>query len=121
MIVDGKFTSELTINPHAKEMGEYLFDVSELPLTNKTSECREVSHSLNLELAIRYSVRSCSRKVEARPARRVLLTSNCAFSGSCRSNSRSLDASITGALDHALTRRAQLRKNQTHVIPFMMF
>ena len=36
VIVEGKDARELTSKAQAKEMGEYLFDVSRLPLTNKT-------------------------------------------------------------------------------------
>lgn len=96
VIVDGKDPSELTSSPHAKETGEHLFDVSALPLTSKTSECRDVSHCLNLELAIRYSVRSCSRRLNTRPALIVLSTSKCAASGSYRKIRRSLRGFITG-------------------------
>ena len=108
MIVDEKDLSELTSNPQAKEVGEHLFDVSALPLTSKIFEPREVSHCLNLELAIRYSVRSCSCKSNTRPALSVLLISSCAAPGSCRKICRSLLDLSTGASDYALTTSAQL-------------
>lgn len=102
-MVDGKDPSELTSNPQANEMGEHLFDVSALPLTSKTSECRDVSHCLNLELDIKYSVRSCSCKLNTRPALSVLLISSSAASGSCLKIRRSLRCLSTGASGHAST------------------
>ena len=102
-MVDENDSNELTSNPQANEIGEHLFDVSALPLTSKTSEYRDVSHCLNLELDIRCSVRSCSCKLNTRPALSVLFTSRRAASGSCRKIRRSLRCLSTGASGHAST------------------
>ena len=108
VMVEGKEPSELARSPQAKEMGEHLLEVSALPLTSMTSEWRDVSHCLNLELAMKYSVRSCSRRLKTRPAVRVLSMSKGAPSGSCRRIRRSLRDLITGASVHTSTARSQL-------------
>ncbi len=118
VIVDGKDASELTSNAQAKETGELLFGVSALPLTSKTSEVRDVSHCLNLELAIRYSVRSCSRRLSTRPALSVLLTSNWAASGSCRKIRRSLRGLSTEASGLVSTTAARLCRDRRRTLPF---